>query len=117
MNLARGHGAMEEAMAFYISQIHPLFVGEVTGVDLRQPLDPGVVTEIDAAMDRHAMLVLRESGSIKSSSWSSRAPSVRSILACGRSRSSHVGFGTSNRSISRMPIRKVELPTETAARC
>jgi len=47
-------------MALYISQVHPLFVGEVTGVDLRQPLDPAVVTEIDAAMDRYAVLVLRD---------------------------------------------------------
>jgi alpha-ketoglutarate-dependent 2,4-dichlorophenoxyacetate dioxygenase len=44
----------------YISQIHPIFVGEVTGVDLRQPLDPAVVMEIDAAMDRYAVLVVRD---------------------------------------------------------
>jgi len=44
----------------YISQIHPIFVGEVTGVDLRQPLDPAVVIEIDAAMDRYAVLVVRD---------------------------------------------------------
>jgi len=50
---------MEEATALYISQIHPVFVGEVTGVDLRQPLNPAVATEIDAAMDRYAVLVLR----------------------------------------------------------
>jgi len=47
-------------MALYISQIHPIFVGEVTGVDLRQPLDPAVVIEIDAAMDRYAVLVVRD---------------------------------------------------------
>ena len=47
-------------MALYISQIHPIFVGEVTGVDLRQPLDPAVVMEIDAAMDRYAVLVVRD---------------------------------------------------------
>ena len=47
-------------MALYISQIHPIFVGEVTGVDFRQPLDPAVVMEIDAAMDRYAVLVVRD---------------------------------------------------------
>jgi alpha-ketoglutarate-dependent 2,4-dichlorophenoxyacetate dioxygenase len=47
-------------MALHISQIHPIFVGEVTGVDLRQPLDPAVVMEIDAAMDRYAVLVVRD---------------------------------------------------------
>ena len=47
-------------MALYISQIHPIFVGEVTGVDCRQPLDPAVVMEIDAAMDRYAVLVVRD---------------------------------------------------------
>ena len=44
-------------MALYISQTHPLFVGEVTRVGLRQPLGPTVVTEIDAGMDRYAVPV------------------------------------------------------------
>ena len=40
-------------------QLHPVFVGEVIGVDLRQPLDPGTFREIEAALDRYAVLVFR----------------------------------------------------------
>jgi alpha-ketoglutarate-dependent 2,4-dichlorophenoxyacetate dioxygenase len=42
-----------------IHQIHPLFVGEVSGVDLRRPPSPELVAAIDRAMDRHAVLVFR----------------------------------------------------------
>jgi alpha-ketoglutarate-dependent 2,4-dichlorophenoxyacetate dioxygenase len=40
-----------------IRQIHPVFVGEVTGVDLRQPLTREEAAAIDAGMDRYAVLV------------------------------------------------------------
>ena len=36
------------------------FVAEVTGIDLRVPLDAGATAAIHAAMDRHAVLVFRD---------------------------------------------------------
>jgi len=42
-----------------IRQIHPLFVGEVSGVDLRGKPGPETVAAIDRAMDRYAVLVFR----------------------------------------------------------
>jgi alpha-ketoglutarate-dependent 2,4-dichlorophenoxyacetate dioxygenase len=47
-------------MAISIRQIHPLFVGEVEGVDLRQPLSRDEVSAIEAGMDRFAVLVFHE---------------------------------------------------------
>ena len=41
-----------------IRQIHPVFVGEVTGVDLKQPLTGEEIAAIEAGMDRYAVLVL-----------------------------------------------------------
>jgi alpha-ketoglutarate-dependent 2,4-dichlorophenoxyacetate dioxygenase len=46
-------------MGVAIRQLHPVFVGEVDGVDLRQPLGAGEVAAIVAGMDRHAVLVFR----------------------------------------------------------
>ena len=43
-----------------IRQIHPLFVGEVSGLDIRQPPTPKTIATIDKAMDRYAVLVFRE---------------------------------------------------------
>ena len=47
-------------MAISIRQIHPVFVGEVSGVDLRQPLTPSEVAAIEEGMDRHAVLVFHD---------------------------------------------------------
>ena len=47
-------------MTIEIRQIHPVFVGEVEGVDLRQPLSTADVAAIEAGMDRHAVLVFRD---------------------------------------------------------
>ena len=47
-------------MAVSIRQIHPVFVGEVSGVDLRQPLTRDEVAAIEAGMDRYAVLVFRD---------------------------------------------------------
>ena len=44
-------------MAVSIRQIHPVFVGEVSGVDLRRPLAPDEAAAIEAGMDRYAVLV------------------------------------------------------------
>jgi alpha-ketoglutarate-dependent 2,4-dichlorophenoxyacetate dioxygenase len=40
-----------------VKPLHSLFVGEVSGIDLRQPVDPETVAEIVAAIDRHAVLI------------------------------------------------------------
>ena len=44
-------------MSVVIKQIHPVFVGEVSGVDLTQPLSSEVANQIEAALDEHAVLV------------------------------------------------------------
>ena len=43
-----------------IRQIHPVFVGEVSGVDLRQPLTRDEVAAIEAGMDRYAVLIFHD---------------------------------------------------------
>src|ERR1051326_3240117 len=47
-------------MAVSIRQIHPVFVGEVSGVDLRRPLSREDVAAIEAGMDRYAVLVFHD---------------------------------------------------------
>jgi alpha-ketoglutarate-dependent 2,4-dichlorophenoxyacetate dioxygenase len=52
-------------MAVSIRQLHsvpngPVFVGEVSGVDLRQPLTAAEVAAIDAGMDRYGVLVFHD---------------------------------------------------------
>src|SRR4029077_7935532 len=56
---AKTRKAAEEAM-LSIRQIHPVFVGEVSGVDLREPLTREQARAIDAGMDRYAVLVFRD---------------------------------------------------------
>jgi alpha-ketoglutarate-dependent 2,4-dichlorophenoxyacetate dioxygenase len=46
--------------ALDIRPLHPVFAAEVIGVDLRQPPSRDLVAQIDAAMDRYAVLVLRD---------------------------------------------------------
>jgi alpha-ketoglutarate-dependent 2,4-dichlorophenoxyacetate dioxygenase len=43
-----------------IRPLHPVFAAEVYGVDLSKPPGPDLVTQIDAAMDRYAVVVLRD---------------------------------------------------------
>ena len=43
-----------------ISPLHPVFAGEVSGVDCRHPLDADTVAAIEAGMDRYAVLVFRD---------------------------------------------------------
>ncbi len=45
-------------MAIIIRQIHPVFVGEVTGVDLTKPLSREEVAALEAGMDTYAALVI-----------------------------------------------------------
>src|SRR6202040_1766010 len=54
---ARGEGVI---MSASIRPLHPLFVGEVAGIDCRRPLDPDEVAAIEAGMDRYAVLVFRD---------------------------------------------------------
>src|SRR5207248_11140827 len=48
------------SMALSIRQIHPVFVGEVSGVNLRLPLSRDEATAIEAGMDRYAVLVAHD---------------------------------------------------------
>ncbi len=47
-------------MNISIRQIHPVFVGEVSGIDLTRPLAREEVAAIEAGMDRYAVLVFRD---------------------------------------------------------
>jgi len=47
-------------MSVTIRQLHPVFMGEVAGVDLRKPLTPDEVVAIEAGMDRYAVLVFHD---------------------------------------------------------
>ncbi len=47
-------------MGLSIRQIHPVFVGEVSGVDLGTPLTPDEAAAIEAGMDRYAVLVFHD---------------------------------------------------------
>jgi alpha-ketoglutarate-dependent 2,4-dichlorophenoxyacetate dioxygenase len=47
-------------MPISVQPLHPLFVGEVSGIDLREPIDAATVSQIVAAADRHAVLVLHD---------------------------------------------------------
>lgn len=44
-------------MAIAIRQIHPVFVGEVTGIDISKPLSAAEVAAVEAGMDQYAVLV------------------------------------------------------------
>jgi alpha-ketoglutarate-dependent 2,4-dichlorophenoxyacetate dioxygenase len=46
------------AMTLAIRQIHPLFVGEVTGIDITKPLKPEEMAAINAGIDKYAVLVV-----------------------------------------------------------
>jgi len=47
-------------MSLSIRQIHSVFVGEVSGVDITRPLTPDEVKAIDAGMDEYAVLVFHD---------------------------------------------------------
>ena len=46
-------------MTVSIRQLHPHFFGEVSGVDLRKPLTPQEARDIEAGMDKYAVLLFR----------------------------------------------------------
>src|SRR6187551_520023 len=47
-------------MAITIRQLHPHFFGEVSGVDLRKPLTPQEAHDVEAGMDKYAVLLFRD---------------------------------------------------------
>ena len=47
-------------MPVSIRQIHPVFAGEVSGVDITKPLTPEEVAAIEAGMDKYAVLVFHD---------------------------------------------------------
>jgi len=47
-------------MTLAIRQVHPVFVGEVSGVDLTKPLARDEVAALEAGMDRYAVLVYHD---------------------------------------------------------
>ncbi|HET7881823.1 MAG TPA: TauD/TfdA family dioxygenase, partial [Acetobacteraceae bacterium] len=47
-------------MSISIRPVHPVFAGEVSGVDIAQPLKADQVAAIEAGMDRYAVLVCRD---------------------------------------------------------
>ncbi len=47
-------------MAVTIKPLHPVFVGEVDGVDMRQPLTAQDVAAIEAGMDKYAVLIFHD---------------------------------------------------------
>src|SRR5258708_6415479 len=48
------------AMTVLIRQLHPHFFGEVSGVDLRKTLTPQEAADIEAGMDKYAVLLFRD---------------------------------------------------------
>jgi len=48
-------------VALRLEPLHPLFAAEASGVDLRRPPDAKTAKEIEAAMDRYAVLVFQAS--------------------------------------------------------
>jgi alpha-ketoglutarate-dependent 2,4-dichlorophenoxyacetate dioxygenase len=47
-------------MTVTIRQLHPHFFGEVSGVDLREPLTPRQAADIEAGMDQYGVLLFRD---------------------------------------------------------
>jgi alpha-ketoglutarate-dependent 2,4-dichlorophenoxyacetate dioxygenase len=47
-------------MSVSISPLHPVFVGEVVGVECRRPLGADEVAAVEAGMDRYGVLVFRD---------------------------------------------------------
>ncbi len=44
-------------MSITVRPLHPVFAAEVTGVDLREALDPAAVQAIEGAINQHGVLV------------------------------------------------------------
>jgi alpha-ketoglutarate-dependent 2,4-dichlorophenoxyacetate dioxygenase len=44
-------------MPIAVTQLHPVFAGQITGIDLREPLDSAEIKAIDSAINEHGILV------------------------------------------------------------
>jgi alpha-ketoglutarate-dependent 2,4-dichlorophenoxyacetate dioxygenase len=44
-------------MPIAVTQLHPVFAGQITGIDLREPLDSAEIEAIDSAINEHGILV------------------------------------------------------------
>jgi alpha-ketoglutarate-dependent 2,4-dichlorophenoxyacetate dioxygenase len=58
--LKAANGTEECIMPVAIRQIHPVFVGEVSGVDISKPLTPDEAAAIDAGINKYAVLVFHD---------------------------------------------------------
>ena len=67
-------------MAMSIKQIHPIFVGEVTGVDLARPLTREEARGLEQAMDTYAVLVFHDQPLTDAQQQAFRATSVNSRM-------------------------------------
>ncbi len=47
-------------MTFSVRQLHPLFFGDISGVDLAKELTPQAIEQIKVAMDRYAVVVFHD---------------------------------------------------------
>jgi alpha-ketoglutarate-dependent 2,4-dichlorophenoxyacetate dioxygenase len=47
-------------MPVAITQLHPLFVGEISGIDVSRPLPDETIAALQAALDRYAVLVFHD---------------------------------------------------------
>ncbi len=43
-----------------VREIHPNFAGEISGVDLSRPLDGATIAAIDAAINKHGVVVFHD---------------------------------------------------------
>src|SRR3954468_15744469 len=48
-----------ENMSLTFTLLHPVFAAECSGVDISKPISPEIAAEIEAGMDRYAVLVFR----------------------------------------------------------
>jgi alpha-ketoglutarate-dependent 2,4-dichlorophenoxyacetate dioxygenase len=47
------------AAGIQVNQLHPLFAGEITGLDTSQPITPEIVELVEQAMAQHAVCIIR----------------------------------------------------------
>ncbi len=81
-----------------ITPLHPLIVGEATGLDLRDPIDAERLAELIAALDTYGALVFRgqslDDGSARCSArWRRRAARTGRVTSSG-SKSTYRTFPT-----------------------
>ena len=109
-------------MALTINVLHPVFAGEVTGVDLTKPISREEAAAIEAGMDRYGVLVFRgqaitdeqqiaftrnfgelesyntsaPSGSARTTGWVPASPTSRTSTRTARSSPPRIACGSSS---------------------